>query len=385
MKPGAARGLRGRLWLRGRFRSGWLTWERGRIRELGEGAPPRRLASVVEDLGDRRILPGFCDTLVHGFAGVWAADAPAGELARMTRGLAAAGVTSLLAGTRPFAPAEAGRAARRWQAWRRLPFRERGARVAGWHMEGPFLPPSMRGALPRAALQRPSARAAAELVAACGGWLRMLTLAPELDGAAEAAAVLRSRGVLVAAGHTRAGFEACTALAAAGPLGLTHTGNRMPPLAAREPGPLGFALGGGAAWAGVIPDGMHVAPETLRILAAAPGLRRRLVAQSDNLGPAGLVAGDFLCFGRRARRDGPAARFRAGGGLCGTLDPLPELLLARVREGTLTWGQAIRMGCEVPGALLGTGGRLEPGVFADVVVVEEGRVAAVFVAGRAVG
>jgi len=375
-------GIRARLWLRGRFRPGWLAWSRGRITAVGEGEPPRRLRGCLEDLGPARVLPGFTDTLAHGFAGVWAATGGAAELARMTRALAAAGVTTVLPGMRPLTPAEARAAARRWGAWRRLPPRERGARVPGWHVEGPFVAPAMRGALPRGALVAPTPARAEALVAACGGWLRMTTLAPERRGARETARLLRRHGGLVAAGHTAATLEDCAALAGDGPLGLTHAGNRMPPLAARAPGPLGFALAGGAAWVGVIPDGVHLAPATLGILAAAPALRPALLAQSDNLGPAGLAAGEFLAFGRRAGRDGPAARLRSSGGLCGTLDPLPELLLARVREGTLSWAQAVRLGCEIPGQLLGGRGRLEEGALADLVVVEDWRAARVFVGGR---
>ena len=132
----------------------------------------------------------------------------------------------------------------------------------------------------------------------------------------------------------------------------------------------------------VIPDAVHVAPETLRLWARTSKLRDRLMAVSDNLSHAGLPAEDFEAGGQRLHRDGPVARNKKDE-LGGTLDPLPELLMRRVRDGVLTMAQAIRMGCEVPGRLLGDCGRFEEGLRADFVELrEDNRIARVWVGGR---
>ncbi|HEX9794581.1 MAG TPA: hypothetical protein VGC54_11415 [Planctomycetota bacterium] len=362
------RGIVGRLWLGGRFRRGWLTWSRGRLERVAAGAPPRAHSGTLLDLGDARVLPGFVDTLAHGFGGVGCVDGGAAALARMARGMAAAGVTSAYGG---FYPAPLPVLRRAVKAWNGLKAAGGGprARLLGWHVEGIFVAPGMRGALPRAGIARPDAAAARRFLDACGGWLRMSTIAPELPGAIEAAAVLRAAGVRPSIGHSAASWADCVALAAGGPVAITHLGNRMPPLHVRAPGPIGFTFAGRAQWVGVIPDGQHVVAEALGMLAAQPTLRHRLMFQSDNLSHAGLAAEEFRAGGQRLHREGPAAR-NARGGLAGTLDPLPEMLLQRVAAGDLTWAQAVRGGCEVPGALVGDCGRLAAGLRADLVVID---------------
>ncbi|NQU47232.1 MAG: hypothetical protein HQ519_01180 [Planctomycetes bacterium] len=374
------KGIQARIWLRGRFRKGWLAWERGKLVGVGEGAAPKKFAKQLEDLGERRILPGFVDTLVHGYAGVGAATHSAVDLDRMARALARAGVTSAMAGFYPLSLARLRAAAKRWNTAKKL--RGVRARFAGWHVEGVFINPQMSGALPREGLLTPDVKNAERFVKACDGWLKMSTIAPELEGALDAAEVLREAGVMPSIGHSAAEYVHCEALAANGPIAITHLGNRVLPLTAREPGPIGFAMEGRADFVAAIPDAVHVAPETLRLWAGTSAMRSKLMAVSDNLSHAGLPADKFDAAGQIAHRDGPVAR-NARDELCGTLDSLPELLLRRVRDGALTMAQAVRMGCEVPGKLLGDCGRFEVGLRADLVELEDGSsIGAIWVGGR---
>ena len=376
-------GLRGRIWLDGRLRAGWVTWARGRVAEVGSGEPPRALRGALGELGGGALLPGFVDTLLHGYGGTDCATGTAQQLHRMTLALAATGVTTALAGMYPAPVEDLRKAARRWDNWRGL----RGAartRIVGWHVEGPFIEPEMRGALPRRGVVRPSADAAARVVQACGGWLRMSTLAPERAGALDAAEEFRAADVMPSIGHTAATLLDCEALAANGDVAMTHLGNRMPPLSAREPGPIGFAMEGGAQYVAVIPDMVHVAPETLRLWAATRTLRDGLMACSDNLSHAGLPAADFRAGGQRLSRSGAVA-VDADGGLAGTLDSLPELLMRCVRDGFLELSDVVRIGCVNPGRLFGDCGRIEPGMRADFVTLLDDRtVGKVWIGGRPV-
>ncbi|TAH36988.1 MAG: hypothetical protein EYC70_08370 [Planctomycetota bacterium] len=376
------KGVAGRLWLRGRFRDGWLRWERGRIAEVRAGAPPRRLAAELADCRGLRVVPGFVDTLLHGYGGVDTSVATPAELRAMAEALARTGVTTALCGLYPLPVPDLRRLRRAYERFAaQAP--PAGCRLAGWHIEGPFVAPHMRGALPPVGISEPTAERAEQVAGACGAWLRMCTFAPEVQGAEAAARVLRRAGVVLSIGHCAAGYEDCGRLAEGGDVAITHLGNRMPPLQAREPGPIGFALRGRARWTGVIPDGVHVSNVTLALLADTPELRGRLMFQSDNLSHAGLPALDFEAGGKRLHRDGPAARDEQGG-LGGTLDPLPQLLAQRVREGALTWEQAVRGGCEVPGSLFGDCGRLEPEARADVLVLDAlGEIEAIWTGGRA--
>lgn len=377
-------GLYGRLFLDGEFTEGWVAWTRGRILSVRRGTPSRGARGDFASLGRRRLLPGFVDTLVHGYGGYDASEAGPEDLDAMARALARAGVTSALAGLYPLPLPQLRERARVWRelAGRRRPTPR--CSLRGWHLEGPFLEPSMRGALPADGLRKPSAAAARTLLRACGGWLRLSTLAPELRGAHAAAAELLAGRAIPSIGHCAASYEDCAALPRSGRLAITHLGNRMPPLLARAPGPMGFALAGGARWVGAIPDGVHLAPPTLSLFAQAERLGPRLMLQSDNLSHAGGDARDFRAGGRRLHRDGPAAR-DARGSLSGTLDALPEMVFARVREGTLGLPEAVRGACEVPGRLLGRRGRIHPGCRADFVEVDARlRVVRVWVGGREV-
>ena len=374
------KGIQARIWLRGRFRQGWLAWERGKLQSVGEGEPPKKIAARLDDWGKARIMPGFVDTLIHGYAGVGAATHSAVDLDRMARALARAGVTSALAGFYPLSLARLRAAAKRWNTAKKL----RGVRTrfAGWHVEGVFLNPKMSGALPKEGLLTPDAKNAERFVKACDGWLKMATMAPELEGALDAAEVLREANVMASVGHSAAEYVHSEADAANGPVAMTHLGNRVIPLTAREPGPIGFAMEGRADYVAVIPDSIHVAPETLRLWANTSAMRNKLMAVSDNLSHAGLPADNFDAGGQPAHRDGPVARNERDE-LCGTLDSLPELLMRRVRDGALTLAQAVRIGCEVPGRLLGDCGRFEDGLRADLVELRsDNTVGSIWVGGR---
>lgn len=361
-------GLRARLWLRGAFRPGWLRWERGRIAEVGEGDPSKRAAANLLDLGRARVAPGFVDSLLHGYDGVDCGGGAAEELERMGVAIAAAGVTSYYAGFYPEALPTLRRSARAWHQRDA----KGGARCEGWHVEGPFLAPEYRGQLPNDGLMTPSAAAARRFVAACGGWLKMATFAPELPDAIDAAEALRTAGVMLSIGHSRASWLDCESLAANGPVAVTHLGNRVLPLTAREPGPIGFAMDGRAQWVGVIPDMVHVAPETLNLWASSEKLGPRLMAQSDCLSHAGLPAESFCSGGKTLKRSGAVA-LDENDALAGTLDALPLLLHRCVRDGALDEAQAIRIGCETPGALFGHRGRFEKGMLADCVLLRGAR------------
>lgn len=377
------RGIQAQLWNGRKFTSGWMTWKSGCFDEVCFQAPTKKQSIVLHDLGQSRVMPGFVDTLLHGFGGVDCGEGSVKDLQRMTRALAASGVTTALAGFYPSSNRTLQAAAKRWGKWKS----ERGTartRIPGWHIEGPFLAPDFRGALPRKDLLKPSDQHAEKLVKACDGWLQVCTLAPELKGSQGVAEVFHTAKVVPSIGHTKAEYADCVALAAHGDCAITHMGNRLPALTAREPGPIGFAMEGHAAWVGVIPDMVHVAPETLRLWAKTPAMKKTLVASSDNLSHAGLVADGFTSGGKRLRRQGAVA-VDAKGHLAGTLDPLPELLLRAHKEGYLSLADVIRIGCANPGRMIGDCGALEAGRRADFAILEEGdSVGPVWIGGRRV-
>ena len=159
---------------------------------------------------------------------------------------------------------------------------ERGARILGVHLEGPFLNPERRGTHNPRHIRPPSLREMREHVAAGEGLIRLVTLAPELPGAREVIRFLTGKGIRVSMGHSAASLAQAREAKSWGVTGVTHLCNAMNALHHREPGLLGFALLDPDLYTEVIADGVHVSEPVLRmILKLRPS--RRIVLVSDSL------------------------------------------------------------------------------------------------------
>ena len=166
------------------------------------------------------------------------------------------------------------------------PFR---CRLLGAHLEGPFLADARRGAHPRQHLASPTM---AELKARISGFeheIALVTLAPELDGAAAVIEHLCGLGIRVALGHSAADATKANAAFDMGVSMLTHSFNAMPGLHHRNPGPIGVACQRGDIALGLIADGVHVDPTMAVLLQRLAG--DQLVLVSDALAPYGLEDG----------------------------------------------------------------------------------------------
>ncbi len=166
-------------------------------------------------------------------------------------------------------------------------------RLLGAHLEGPFLAPERRGAHPAQHLQAPSRAALDRLIAGFAGGpeadVALVTLAPELEGAAEVIAALQAAGVVVSLGHSGADAAQASQSFTQGVGMLTHSFNAMAGLHHRAPGPVGAALRQGEVALGLIADGVHVDPTMAVLLQRlAP---RQVVIVSDALAPYGLADG----------------------------------------------------------------------------------------------
>jgi N-acetylglucosamine-6-phosphate deacetylase len=328
------------------------------------------------------VLPGLLDLQVNGASGIDLTAQPDG-LWDVASVLPAYGVTA-------FAPTvvTAGAATRdaAVAALRRgPPAGWAGAVPLGLHFEGPMLAPSHPGAHASHLLAVPSI----DLVA---GWSReagvlLTTIAPELPGALEVVEALVARGVVVSIGHTGATTEQTAAAVAAGATAVTHLGNAMPPMLARDPGPVGFVLAGGDLVAGVIADGHHLHPSTLQTFWRALGPERFLTV-SDTTAALGLGPG-------RARLGDQDVVVADGtvrlpdGTLAGSAAALAQCLAVLVWTTGCSVAAAAATATSTPARLIGddTRGSLEPGRRGDVTLVDTSagwKVAATLVGGHVV-
>ncbi|MDE2198176.1 MAG: N-acetylglucosamine-6-phosphate deacetylase [Rhodospirillales bacterium] len=343
--------------------------------------PPQ---AAVEALAGGVLAPGFVDLQVNGGGGVMLGETPdtatnRATLERIATALRPLGTTALLP-TLITADAATMAAVIAAAAGGPLPG------VLGLHLEGPHLAPSRKGAH-RAALMRPMTPADADALVAARARLGVLMVTLAVEQVAPALIRrLTDAGVIVSIGHSDASYDAARAAFDAGALCVTHLFNAMSPLTSRAPGLVGAALACGAAWGGVIADGHHVHPASLRIALAAKQGPGRLFLVSDAMATAGSAIGGFDLAGVRVHR--AAGRLTlADGTLAGADIDLAGSLRVLVHAVGVPLAEALRMATTYPAALIGdaTRGRLAPGRRADIVLLgDDLTVRRVWMAGQAV-
>jgi N-acetylglucosamine-6-phosphate deacetylase len=327
----------------------------GRVARLHARAADARQDVARVDLGGDLVVPGFVDLQVNGGGGVLVGAAP-DALARTCAAHRRLGTTCLLPTLITASP-------RTTEAVIAEALRGAIPGLAGLHLEGPHLDPRKAGAHDPA-LIRPMTADDLALYRAAAQRLRLkITLAPE--GATEAqVAALAEAGATVFLGHSACDAGTAARYFAAGARGVTHLWNAMSPMTARAPGLVGAALEAGVA-CGVIADGLHVHPHTLRAsLAAAQG---PVFLVSDAMACAGTDLDRFALGGREVlRRDG-ALRL-ADGTLAGADLDLRRAVQVLVAELDVPLARALAMATSVPADVMGLpAGRLGPGAPAELV------------------
>src|SRR5271157_1256416 len=263
-----------------------LLVEQGRVREISAGSERPVPAGVsTVDFGEGVIAPGFIDLHIHGSAGYDVMSDSPEALPAIEQLLARHGVTSYFP-TTVTAPLDATLHALERLAdaiEKRERDRERQheqenadgkgrAIPLGIHLEGPFISPARCGVHPPENLLAPTLTLFERFWQAARGRIRMMTIAPELEGAPEVIAEAARRGVCVSLGHSDADFAAAERGIAAGARHATHTFNAMRPLSHnnldhRNPGILGAVLTDRRLTADIIADGVHLDPAIVKLVA----------------------------------------------------------------------------------------------------------------------
>lgn len=236
-----------------------------------------------------RIVPGFLDTHTHGAVGVDVNGATAEDLEKISRFLAQKGTTTWQASVLTDTQEQTEWCISQMRRWETL--EHQGAELAGIHLEGPFLAPAYKGAMPEHLLQQNNLPLIAHYQELAGGKIRYLTLSPELPGAVEMIPALKELGIVVGIGHSGATYQQAMQAIAAGATVGTHVGNAMRLLHQHEPAIFGAVLESDC-YCEVIADGRHLHPGTVRILVKAKGADR-IVAISDSIMAAGLPDGYY--------------------------------------------------------------------------------------------
>ena len=369
--------------------------EQGRFVEI-TARNSRQLPAGVSlfDFGDGVMAPGYVDLHIHGSAGYDVMDDAAEALPSIERLLARHGVTSYFP-TTVSAPMDA-----TLRALERLADaienRERESLKAreredanrkyrpfplGIHLEGPFISHVRRGAHPPGNLLAPTLALFEKFWQAARGRIRMMTIAPELEGAAEVITEAARRGVCVSLGHSDADFAATERGIAAGARHATHTFNAMRPLDHRSPGILGAVLTDRRVSADIIADGVHLDPAIVKLFAHAKGAEQTVLI-TDAISATGMPDGRYRLGTFEVEvRDG---KCMANGTLAGSVLTMDRAVrnLARFAEWELP--QAVAAASRNPAqvAQVANKGVLAPGADADFVVLNhKGEVLRTFIGG----
>jgi N-acetylglucosamine-6-phosphate deacetylase len=340
---------------------GYLTVSGGLITEVGEGLPP---GHPDLELRTGVLVPGLVDLQVNGYYGVDLADCDPEGWALVARRLPETGTTAFLP---TFITAPVARLAAALRSAQKIAgAATAGARILGVHLEGPFLSLARAGAHRRDWIVPPSPEAVAELLDAGHGVLRLMTLAPETDGALATVAALVAAGVVVSVGHSDATAGQVAAAADAGARMVTHLFNAQRGLHHREPGVVGQALTDHRLTSGLIVDLRHVSAAACAIaFAAAPG---RICLVTDAAASAGMPPGRYLLGGQPAELPpGGGAPVRPDGTLAGSALRM-DLAVANAVAVGLGLAEAVAAASRIPADLIGRPdlGRLAPGAPADL-------------------
>lgn len=359
----------------GVLEQGWLTVRDGLIEQIGSQQPGTNgtgpgvePGTYVVDLEGQWVLPGFVDIHCHGGGGASYTETSAARLATAAAAHRRHGTTttmaSLVSGPIPTLVNQIAGLVELVQD----------GEFAGIHLEGPFISAARCGAHDPAVLRAPDRDSVNALLAAGKGAIRMVTLAPELDGGVEAVRRFVDAGVIVAIGHTDATLAQVLPAVDAGATVATHLFNGMRPLHHREPGPIGALLDDDRVTIELICDLVHLHPTVVRIAARHAGPNRTVLV-TDAMAAAGVGDGVYQVGALRVTvRDG-VPTLDGGGALAASTLTLD----AAVRNFVHTCGMSVVEAAEAvasrPAQLLGRKdeiGTLAPGAVADLVVLDEG-------------
>lgn len=369
------------------LRPGWLEVSGGTVTALGAGDPPRPPAAGDLALGAVTVVPGFVDMHVHGGGGGAFPVATDEDTATAVTAHLAHGTTTIMAS---LVSARPGELLREIDV---LSGHVRDGLVGGIHLEGPWLAPSKKGAHDPGALRTPDPVEVRRVLEAGRDTVRMVTLAPELDGALGAVRQIVDAGVVAAVGHTDATYEQTLAAIEAGARVGTHLFNAMRPVHHRHPGPVTALVEDPRVTVEMIGDGVHLHPALYRGVCELVG-PDRVTLVTDAMAAAGMPDGAYRLGTVDVEVAGGVAHVAGTDTIAGSTATMDQLFRFAVRHtaGGAESGEdaallrAVRQTSVNPARALGfpTAG-LHPGGRADLVVLDgDLQVAAVMRGGEVV-
>jgi N-acetylglucosamine-6-phosphate deacetylase len=354
------------------IKNGAITISEDQITYVGSMENAPEVSGLKMNLRDKYVVPGFIDVHVHGGKGIAFGESndPRKELQAYSEWITCAGVTGYLCS---LAAPDATTLAEKISLFADvLDAGIAGAQPLGLHLEGPFINIKKKGAFNPAWLRKPSIEEAESFLKAGRGWIRQMTLSPELPGAQQIAALYRSKGVVVSMGHTDADYETASAAIKGDYRHVTHTFNAQSEFHHRHPGVFGAVLASDEINAELIADTIHVHPGAMMVLLRCLGTNR-VVLITDAMPGTGLPDGVYDLVGFKVTvKDGYANL--PDGTIAGSTVLLNQCVHNINRFLNIPLNEAVKMASLNPARSMGFDdrlGRLAVGKEANLVVIDE--------------
>lgn len=320
------------------------------------------------DVSGCYVIPGLTDLHFHGCRGADFSDGDAEGLQIMADYELTRGVTQICPAGMTLETEQLEKICRMGAEHRK--HNKGGAELVGIHLEGPFLSMAKKGAQNGAWLQAPSVELLEHLMDCSEGLVKLVSIAPELDGAMDFIKAVSDK-VTVSLAHTTAGYDIAKEAFDNGAHHVTHTYNAMPPFNHREPGVIGAAADCDQVYCEIICDGVHIHPAVIRATFRMMG-KDRMILVSDTMRAAGMSDGAYTLGGQDVTVVGNKATL-ADGTIAGSATDLMSCMKTAVSFG-ISLEDAVTAAAVNPAKELGLYdqyGSLDVGKVANAVVLDQ--------------
>ena len=330
--------------------------------------PASPTTGPTHDFPDATLTAGLFDIHMHGAVGHDVMEGTVEALGAVSKFLASHGITQYLATTITASMDLTLRALDGIARYIENAPAADEARPVGIHIEGPFVSHVKRGMHPERFIVPPTPALLEKLWQAARGQIKLMTIAPEVPGAIETLKRAVELGIRPSIGHSNATRAETLASIEAGAVSATHTYNAMRPLDHREPGILGVVLDCEKLFAELICDGVHVAPELVRLWLKAKGPQRAILI-TDSLEAAGMPDGTYK-LGETPVNVKDGRCLTDTGVLAGSIITLDQAVSRMQKFTGVELGTAVRLASHNPAAMLGRSNDLTIGAEANLCIYD---------------
>ena len=316
------------------------------------------------------VMPGLIDIHTHGAYGHDMMGSGYDKLSSMSMFYASKGVTSFLGTTMTSPVVKVTEAIENM----RLAIKEGlpGARMIGIHLEGPFINRKFKGAHPEEYIIHPSIELLERFIEKSEGNIRMVTLAPEMEGTGAIIEYFKKRNLVFSAGHSGLNYSEALKAFNSGVTHITHLFNGMSGLHHREPGLVGAALDNDDISVELIADGIHVHPSVIRMAVRIKTSRSAVLITDSNMA-AGLADGEYVLGDQKIILRNREARLE-NGALAGSVLTMIDALKNMFFNFGIPLEDAVKMATATPARIIRIDdkkGTVLPGKDADIVLADE--------------